>query len=202
MSNGTLIADDCATARKVIRTTSPKFCREAIDGTPDAGTLAKLSDDAHLPGSILANTNRLVPIFEFAPAPLPINHGHKTGEGGRNRLRVAVLHPDTEPRRMFSLIDAGAWFAHFTRSWELCPESIAQALLVGGGSPKKGVGVAWEGQPCDDCGTKRNWESKHLAKIARRLAGGIASSKVIRIPDMRNVVHNPSILVRDDRWEC
>jgi hypothetical protein len=80
------------------------------------GTLAKLSDDAHFPGSILANANRLVPIYEFPPAPVPINHGHKTGEGGRNRLRVAILHPDTEPRRMFSFIDARGWFAHFIRS--------------------------------------------------------------------------------------
>jgi hypothetical protein len=32
-------------------------------GTSDAGTLAKLSDDAHFPGSILANANWLVPIF-------------------------------------------------------------------------------------------------------------------------------------------
>ena len=52
------------------------------------------------------------------------------------------------------------------------------------------------------CRTKRNRESKHVAKIARRLESRIASSKVIQIPDMRNVVHNPSILVRDDRWEC
>jgi hypothetical protein len=40
------------------------------------------------------------------------------------------------------------------------------------------------------CGTKRNRESKHLAKIARRLEGRIASSKVIQLPDMRNVVHS------------
>ena len=90
-------------------------------GMPDAGTLAKLSDDAYFPGSILTKANWLVPIFEFPPAPVPINHGHKTSKGGRNRLRAAVLHPDTEPRRMFSFIDAGGWFAHFTRSRELCP---------------------------------------------------------------------------------
>jgi len=90
-------------------------------GTPDVGILAKLPDDAHFPGGILANTNWLVPIFELPPAPVPVNHGHKTGKGGRNRLKVAVLHPDTEPRRMFSFIDAGGWFAHFTRSWELRP---------------------------------------------------------------------------------
>jgi hypothetical protein len=52
------------------------------------------------------------------------------------------------------------------------------------------------------CRKKRNWDSKHLAKIPRRLEGGIASSKVIQIPDMRNVVHNLSILMRDDSWEC
>lgn len=33
------------------------------------------------------------------------------------------------------------------------------------------------------CRTTRNWESKHIAKIAR-LEGGIASSKVIQIPDI------------------
>jgi hypothetical protein len=102
-------------------------------GTPDAGTLVKLSDDAHFPGGILTNANRLVPNLEFPPAPLPVNHGHKTVEGGRNRLRVAVLHPDTEPRRMFFIIDAGGWFAHFTRSWELLPpRDSARALPVGG----------------------------------------------------------------------
>ena len=52
------------------------------------------------------------------------------------------------------------------------------------------------------CGTKRNWESKHLAKIARRLGDKISVVKTIQLPDMRNVVHNPSILARDDRWEC
>jgi len=82
---------------------------QRIVGTPDAGTLAKLSDDAHFPGSVLANANRLVPIFEFPPAPVPINHGHKTGKGRRNR---AVPHPDTEPRLMFSFVDAGLWPVH------------------------------------------------------------------------------------------
>ena len=81
-------------------------------GMPDAGTLAKLSDDAHFPGSVLANANGLVPIFEFPPAPVPINHGHKTGKGRRNRLRLAVPHPDTEPRLMFSFVDAGLWPVH------------------------------------------------------------------------------------------
>jgi hypothetical protein len=89
---------------------------KAVAGRLRPGTLAKLSDNAHFPGRILANANRLVTIFKFPPTPLPINHGHKTGEGGRNRLRVAVLHPDTEPRRMLSFIDAGSWFAHFIRS--------------------------------------------------------------------------------------
>ena len=38
--------------------------------------------------------------------------------------------------------------------------------------------------------TKRNWESKHLAKIVRRLGNGIASVKTIQLPDMRNVMHS------------
>jgi hypothetical protein len=71
---------------------------------------------------------------------------------------------------MFSFIDAGGWFAHFTHSWSCArPESSAQAWPVGGGAPKKDVGVAREGRPCDDLRDKRNCESKHLAKIARWL---------------------------------
>jgi len=89
--------------------------RKAVASRLRPGTLADLPDDVHFPGGILANANWLVPISEFPPAPVPINHGYKTGEGGRNRLRVAVLHPDTEPRLMFSFIDAGGWFAHFIR---------------------------------------------------------------------------------------
>ena len=38
------------------------------------------------------------------------------------------------------------------------------------------------------CRTKRNWESKHLAKIARWLEGKVASIKTIQLPDMRNVM--------------
>jgi hypothetical protein len=41
-----------------------------------------------------------------------------------------------------------------------------------------------------------------LAKIARWLGDRISSIKAIQLPDMRNVVHNPSILVRGDAWEC
>jgi hypothetical protein len=40
------------------------------------------------------------------------------------------------------------------------------------------------------CGTKRNWKSKHLAKIARRLGDRISSIKTIPLPDMRNLMHN------------
>jgi hypothetical protein len=39
-------------------------------------------------------------------------------------------------------------------------------------------------------GTNRNWESKHLAKIARRLGDRISLVKTISLPDMRNVMHN------------
>jgi len=38
------------------------------------------------------------------------------------------------------------------------------------------------------CGTKRNWESKHLAKIARWLGDRISLVKTILLPDMRNVM--------------
>jgi hypothetical protein len=38
------------------------------------------------------------------------------------------------------------------------------------------------------CGTKRNWESKHLAKIARWLGDRISLLKTILLPDMRNVM--------------
>jgi hypothetical protein len=39
-------------------------------------------------------------------------------------------------------------------------------------------------------GTKRNWESKHLAKIARWLGGKISLVKTIQLPHMRNVLHS------------
>ena len=38
------------------------------------------------------------------------------------------------------------------------------------------------------CGTKRNWESKHLAKIAWWLGDRISLVKTILLPDMRNVM--------------
>jgi hypothetical protein len=38
------------------------------------------------------------------------------------------------------------------------------------------------------CGTKRNWGSKRLAKIARWLEVKVASIKTIQLPDMRNVM--------------
>jgi hypothetical protein len=71
---------------------------------------------------------------------------------------------------MFSFIDAGGRFAHFTRPWELCPpEPSAQALPVGGGAPKKDVGVAWEGQPCDD---RQDEAQLGVQTTSRRLYGG------------------------------
>jgi hypothetical protein len=127
--------------------------------TPDAGTVAKLSDDAHFPGSILAYANRLVPILEFPPAPLPINHGHKTGEGGSHRLRVAVLYPDTEPCVMFSFIDAGSWFTHPIRSSGTVArsESRARALPVGREVLPTRIWRRLGGDsPAMTCGTKRN----------------------------------------------
>jgi hypothetical protein len=131
--------------------------------TSDAGTVAKLADDAHFPGSILANANWLVPILEFPPAPLPINHRHKTGECGSHRLRVAVLYPDTEPCVMFSFIDAGSWFTHFVGS------SGAALALSPAHRHCPSEEALETGSPAMTCGTKGNWESKHLAKIARRL---------------------------------
>jgi len=44
--------------------------------------------------------------------------------------------------------------------------------------------------PAMTCRTKRNWESKHLAKIARWLGDRISLVKTIQLPDMRNVMHN------------
>jgi hypothetical protein len=38
------------------------------------------------------------------------------------------------------------------------------------------------------CGTKRNWKSKRLAKIARWLGDRISLVKTILLPDMRNVM--------------
>jgi hypothetical protein len=102
----------------------------------EPATLAKLSDDAHFPGSILANANWLIPIFEFPPAPVPINHGHKTGEGGGNGFGVAVLHPDTEPRLMFSFIDAGGWFAHLFTPLTLSALNSLAGIARGGSSRK------------------------------------------------------------------
>jgi hypothetical protein len=40
------------------------------------------------------------------------------------------------------------------------------------------------------CGTKGNWESKRLAKIAWWLGDRISSIKTIELPDVRNVMHN------------
>jgi hypothetical protein len=74
------------------------------------------------------------------------------------------------------------------------PESSAQALPVGGGAPKRMWEPLGSGSPVMTCRTKRNWESKHLAKIARWLEGKVASIKAIQLPDMRNVVPQ---LVRD-----
>ena len=36
-------------------------------------TVTKLPNNTHLSGGILANTNRLDPVFEFPPTSLPIN---------------------------------------------------------------------------------------------------------------------------------
>jgi hypothetical protein len=56
---------------------------------PDAATLVKLSDDAHFPGSTLADANWLVPVFEFPPAPEV--HPHRLGLScGSLRLRQEV----------------------------------------------------------------------------------------------------------------
>jgi hypothetical protein len=75
--------------------------------------LTKLADHAHFSGSILANANWLFPIFEFTPAPVPINLRHEAVECRRNRLRVTIFYPDTQSGLMFAFIDAGSWFAHF-----------------------------------------------------------------------------------------
>ena len=45
---------------------------------------------------------------------------------------------------------------------------------------------------------RRNWESKHLAKIALWLGDRISVIKAIQLPDMRNVMHictRPELLV-------
>ena len=43
-------------------------------------TVAKLPDDAHFSGSVLANANRLCPGFEFLPTSFPVNHWHEAVE--------------------------------------------------------------------------------------------------------------------------
>jgi hypothetical protein len=40
------------------------------------------------------------------------------------------------------------------------------------------------------CRTKRNWESKHLVKIARWLGDRVSLVKTIPLPDMRNAMHS------------
>jgi hypothetical protein len=109
--------------------------------------LTQLPQDAHFSGGILANANWFIPIFEFPPTPFPINHGHKTVEGRRNGFGCAVFHPHTEPRRMFTFIGAGGWSAHSFILW------ANPALEVRGVLP-----------------IRRNWTSKHLAKIPLKLA--------------------------------
>jgi hypothetical protein len=92
---------------------------------------------------------------------------------------------------MFSFIDAGDWFAHFIRSSGTVLRVRARALPVNGSAPKTDVAVALrEGSPAMTSGTKRNWESKHLAKIARWLGGKNSLVKTIQLPHMRNVMHS------------
>jgi hypothetical protein len=85
---------------------------------------------------------------------------------------------------MLSFIDAGVWFAHFIRSWGAVP-----ALSPAHRHCPSEEALA-TGSPAMTCGTKRNWESKHRAKIARRLGDKISLVKTIQLPDMRNVMHN------------
>ena len=88
-------------------------------------TVAKLSDDAHLSGGILANANWFGTVFEFPPAPFPVNHRYETVEGGKNRFGRTVFHPHAKPRRVLSFIRAGGWFAH-----PFAPRAVAALFSV------------------------------------------------------------------------
>jgi hypothetical protein len=69
------------------------------------------------------------------------------------------------------------------------PESSAQALPVGGGAPKRMWEPLGRGSPVMTCRTKRNWESKHLAKIALYLGDRISVIKALQLPHVGNVMH-------------
>ena len=72
-----------------------------------------LSNYTHLPCGFLTNANWLVSVFEFPPTTLPVNHGDKAVEIGRNCFWFAIFHPHPEPRPMFAFTFAGDWLAHF-----------------------------------------------------------------------------------------
>jgi hypothetical protein len=147
---------------------------------PRTQAAARLPYDSHFSRSLLANANRLSPVFEFPPTPVPINHRHEAVKCGRNRLRVTVLYPDTQSRLMFAFIDAGGWFAHFIRSLRALPAGPDAPLM----SSVTGFAKRLHTR------TRRNSEPKHLAKITQHLEDGIPAIKTTWLPDMRKVLHN------------
>jgi hypothetical protein len=94
-------------------------------------TAAKLPDDAHLSGSIVANANWFDAVFEFPPTFVPINPRNETVKSGSDRFWRAVFHPDAEPRRMFTFIDTGSWSAHPFVLWTNPVLGIGGVLPIG-----------------------------------------------------------------------
>jgi len=148
-------------------------------------TVAKLPDDAYFSGGILANTNRFDAIFEFPPAPIPINPRNETIESGSNRFWSAVLQPDTESRWVFAFSGAGSRPPHSFAPWALralfCCERCLLECLHAVPSYWGIVELTLE--------RRAQLGFQMLAKIALHLANRISAANAIQLPDLRNVMH-------------
>ncbi len=146
---------------------------------------AKLLNNTHLSGGILANTNWSNPVLEFLPAPVPVNLRYETIKSRWNRFRVAVLEPDTESRRVVAFSGAGGRSAHYFAPWALSAVFQCRTLPTGVRlAPSQQTGIwrslGWNG---------RNWHSKWVLKIVLQLANRLSADRAILFPEMRNVVH-------------
>jgi hypothetical protein len=153
---------------------------------------AKLPGDAHLSGSIFANTNWLDPSCEFLPAPVPINPRNETIKSRRHRFRRAIFHPHPETCSMFSFISAGSGSAHCSAPWAvgaLSVPSVPVGVRLAPYPSKRGYGVR-------SAGMGRNWNSKCDVKMAPQLASRISAIKSIQVPGMCNPMDNCPEVVR------